>query len=987
MTDATHALDPPAVAQGSALDYDAFLSYTHVDEQVAKGIQKGLHHIGKRLGQLRALRVFRDVTDLAANDDLWGNITATMARARYLIVVLSPHAAAAPWVDRELRHWLEVRGREKLLLVLADGQLEWDEHTGRFDPQLSTAAPPVLTEPGSQPTDPLYIDVHADAPWDYRAPVFRQKVTKLAAPIHGKSIDQLFSDDLRERRRFRRWRRAAIAGLVVLTVAAIIAAFIAVKNERVAERQTRIALSRQLASTATSALSTNPRAAFFLAATGYHINKNPQTLLALTQADTANPNLVRYFGVDRPITKLVGSGDGKTIVAGLDDGRVVRWNTTDNAPTSVITLSQPIASLAVSGDASVIVASDNSTAALWRSGQIAVLPVPAGQSATAVTVSPSGRTAVVHGKVPKFEGEECNVVFDVPTARQLSVHNHAQADLPTTTDLVASSDDDLLLFDGAYGGFEHRRIADWVLTNKSSVLIGVHQRAGPPSANGTFITATNGSPTIPVYSTRGPQPPDSDNPALTAQAPINAPGVLALSPDGTHVAIANAGSIYVAHVAPADAVYPIAPIVGGENPSGGPVREQPVSLSGAGTISLDAGLLRFLGDNTHLISATGNHVALWDLNQTDRLARTSALRIETPCNGCPGTNISISPDGKHAVLIASDQTAIQPTPREGEPTPGESDTPHLLPITGIPLWRHDGRLIMVTSQQQLGDPQAASKAIQRQGLSDAVQTLVVPASTSPPTVDAAFTGEEHPLAAALTADEKTVVIVNGRGDILVHDADTPHVETVPAPPDLLKDTVRDAAISSSAELIAMVRFTQPYDPGGTVRIYDLHDHRSTGSIPGNDVTYVRFARAQLLVQRTNGNLEVWDERGTAKVRTIGGDPAYTYAPVSDSQGKLLARMTGTGAIDLFDFDSGAFINEIPPLAGSVKTGYSFSPTGQVLAAAANNDNDNATLVLRDFSPKALLTKACEAAGSALSEEEWQTLAGSKPRDVYPCPGR
>lgn len=390
MTDATHALDPPAVAQGSALDYDAFLSYTHIDEQVAKGIQKGLHHIGKRLGQLRALRVFRDDTDLAPNEDLWGNITAAMARANYLIVVLSPHAASAkaPWVDRELRHWLETRGREKLLLVLADGQLQWDEHTGRFDPQLSTAAPPVLTEPGSQPTDPLYIDVSADKPWDYRAPVFRQKVTKLAAPIHGKSIDQLGSDDLREQRRFRRWRRAAIAGLIMLTVAAIIAAFIAVRNEQEAVRQARIALSRQLASTATSALSTNPRAAFLLGATGYHINRNPQTLLALTEADTASPNLVRYFGVDRPIIKLVGSGDGKTIVAGLDDGRVVRWNTTDNAPTSVITLSQPIASLAVSGDASVIVASDNSTAALWRSGHDAVpLPVPADQSATAVTVS------------------------------------------------------------------------------------------------------------------------------------------------------------------------------------------------------------------------------------------------------------------------------------------------------------------------------------------------------------------------------------------------------------------------------------------------------------------------------------------------------------------------------------------------------------------------------------------------------------------------
>ena len=45
--------------------YDAFISYDHDDRAVAQGIQRGLHRIGKRIGQLRALRVFRDSTDLA----------------------------------------------------------------------------------------------------------------------------------------------------------------------------------------------------------------------------------------------------------------------------------------------------------------------------------------------------------------------------------------------------------------------------------------------------------------------------------------------------------------------------------------------------------------------------------------------------------------------------------------------------------------------------------------------------------------------------------------------------------------------------------------------------------------------------------------------------------------------------------------------------------------------------------------------------------
>ena len=70
MSEATQAAESPASGQVEPLDYDAFLSYTHRDRPVVSGIQKGLHRIGRRLGRLRALRVFRDDTDLAASPDL-----------------------------------------------------------------------------------------------------------------------------------------------------------------------------------------------------------------------------------------------------------------------------------------------------------------------------------------------------------------------------------------------------------------------------------------------------------------------------------------------------------------------------------------------------------------------------------------------------------------------------------------------------------------------------------------------------------------------------------------------------------------------------------------------------------------------------------------------------------------------------------------------------------------------------------------------------
>jgi TIR domain len=201
MSDVTEALQSQAPKQDEPLEYDAFLSFTPPDLPIATGIHKGLRQIGRRLGRLRALRVLLDETDSTARPDLSSGNTDAMARARYLIIVLSPQAAASARVDKEVNYWLRHRDRDQLLLLLADGQLQWDEHNQCFDPQVSDAVPPVLTQPGSLPAEPFYIDVGDDAPWDPRASTFRDRIAALAAVIHGKPKDQLISDDERQQRR------------------------------------------------------------------------------------------------------------------------------------------------------------------------------------------------------------------------------------------------------------------------------------------------------------------------------------------------------------------------------------------------------------------------------------------------------------------------------------------------------------------------------------------------------------------------------------------------------------------------------------------------------------------------------------------------------------------------------------------------------------------------------------------------------------------
>ena len=115
------------------------------------------------------------------------------------------------------------------------GSCAWDPEHRRFDPITSDAAPAALTEAGCLPDEPFYVDVSGDAPWDPGAPAFRDKITSLAAPVHGKPKDQLAGDDIREQRRFRRLRAAAAIGMAILLVASVAAGNEALHKSRDAD--------------------------------------------------------------------------------------------------------------------------------------------------------------------------------------------------------------------------------------------------------------------------------------------------------------------------------------------------------------------------------------------------------------------------------------------------------------------------------------------------------------------------------------------------------------------------------------------------------------------------------------------------------------------------------------------------------------------------------------------------------------------------------
>ena len=120
------------------MPYKAFLSYSHaVDDRLAPALQSALHRFAKPWYRLRALRVFRDTTSLAANPALWPAIAQALADSEYFLLLASPESA---WVEREVEWWLAHRRADHLLIALTGGVLGWDDYFAALASARSPAA-------------------------------------------------------------------------------------------------------------------------------------------------------------------------------------------------------------------------------------------------------------------------------------------------------------------------------------------------------------------------------------------------------------------------------------------------------------------------------------------------------------------------------------------------------------------------------------------------------------------------------------------------------------------------------------------------------------------------------------------------------------------------------------------------------------------------------------------------------------------------------
>ena len=258
--------------------FDGFISYSHTaDELLAPRLQAALQTFAKPWWKRRAVRVFRDQSSLSANPHLWSSITAALDASDWFILLTSPEAAGSLWVDREVAYWREHKDPERILPVLTDGTLTWDDSTGRLDPHSSV--PPSLLDAFTG--EPRWVDLRwaeEETQLDLRNGRFREVVADIASSLRGIPKDDLESEEVRQHRRTRRTAWGAGIALAVLAVAAITGAIIAVDQREQAEAQRvlaeaetvraesaeSLARSRELAASAINLLDDNPELSILL---------------------------------------------------------------------------------------------------------------------------------------------------------------------------------------------------------------------------------------------------------------------------------------------------------------------------------------------------------------------------------------------------------------------------------------------------------------------------------------------------------------------------------------------------------------------------------------------------------------------------------------------------------------------------------------------------------------------------------------------------
>lgn len=596
--------------------YDAFISYSRKNSDAADKIERDLQkfpltrELRKRLGR-RHLNVFRDVNDLTGNR-LTPALEQNLERSRTLVVLCSPAARASTYVGLEIHRFAQLREASNIVPVLVAGvpNNERDSNPEEW------AFPDALADTlGDAPLAPDLRHAWGD----------KRRRAKLA---QGSPWIQLVAgivdvrpDDLTERiaRAERRRLQGIFCGLLaLLAVVSTLAVFAWVQRNNAVE-QALIATTRQLAATAKTTAESDLQPALLLADTAYRTRVEPQTIEALHAVLTTTPQLEGFYDFGQPVPLVDGTPDARILVGGTESGAVYRLEPATGTMTEVMALNVPIEFLAVSDNGKTIAATgvrydensmpEASQSALWRDGELKLMP-----DKRISAMSPSGHTIAVW-----LNDDTVEIVANGYRSSLVPAGRGAWVELPSDAVVVAMS---------GYGLFT-RAAVDGSSTETTQIAMGMSRVDGTISPNGARFTYISQGLENEVWDLSGPfggQTGDAGFAGHTGNARISD---IALSYNGTRMATAAEGSIFISDVQPIAELSPRYDELRGAGP-------KPHSL-------------RFLSDDV-ILSASGSSAALWNLRKEIPLATTVPAEVPSDCGACGPPRVIVSPDADKALI-------------------------------------------------------------------------------------------------------------------------------------------------------------------------------------------------------------------------------------------------------------------------------------------------------------------------------------------------
>lgn len=312
--------------------YDLFISYRSAKSGAhAVAVRDALYALDKRHPGSRSIRIFLDRISLRTGG-LDAHIANGLRKSRHLVVLIDETTVRSPWVDKEVRDWLDAGGAPDRLFLMRTSSatdLSWNGDTGRF------------ARPDSLPEALRDAFVSEQKYIDFVVPPRRVNEVDLIglyASVMAADPEAMGEDERRHLQKQRRRNRIFTTILAALLAGSLIAGTLAVSNFLRADESARQARADALGAEGLLTLPVAPDRAIDQAVEASRLGSGTSIRSALLATASDTRRLQGTFSLSRDggAASLAGvslSPEARTLTAwGPDTGGgsiVVTWETTN----------------------------------------------------------------------------------------------------------------------------------------------------------------------------------------------------------------------------------------------------------------------------------------------------------------------------------------------------------------------------------------------------------------------------------------------------------------------------------------------------------------------------------------------------------------------------------------------------------------------------------------------------------------------------------